>query len=158
MSQQNLISLDLSDSDVTEIGNAIKTIQNKLLPMLKSLSPEDKKELQKMGDKTYAFVEKCHDYAKQNPELVPAFLDMEEFGRDLESYKKLRSFFNPINQISGSIEDSMTLCGSDSQSASMIFYNSVKAAAKSNVLKSKSIYDDLSSRFPGRPKKETPGT
>jgi hypothetical protein len=155
MSQQNLITLDLSDSDSEEINNAIKTIQTKLLPKLISLSPEDKKEIQKMGDKTYAFVEKCYEYARTNPELVPAFLDMEEFRKDLEAYKKLRSFYNPVSQVTVTIEDSMTLCGSDSTSASMIFYNAVKAAAKSNVLKSKSIYDDLSNRFPGRPKKES---
>jgi hypothetical protein len=38
MSQQNLISLELSDADRTEVMNAIKTIETKLVPKLKSLT------------------------------------------------------------------------------------------------------------------------
>jgi hypothetical protein len=51
--------------------------------------------------------------------------------------------------VTGTIEDSMTLCGSDMSSGALVFYTSVKGAVKLNVNKVKSIYDDLSARFPG---------
>jgi hypothetical protein len=36
-----------------------------------------------MGDKSLAFVEKTHDYASDNPTLVPSYLDMGDFERIL---------------------------------------------------------------------------
>ena len=158
MSQQNLISFALSDEDRAEVMNAIKTIETKLVPKLKSLTAEEKKEIQKVGDKTYAFVEKCYEYAIANPDLVPAFLDVAEYKNDFEAFKSLRSIFNPMSQTTELIGDSMTLCGSDSMSAALVFYNSVKGAVKIGIPKSKTIYEDLSARFPGRPKKDTTTT
>jgi hypothetical protein len=37
---------------------------------------------------------------------------------------------------------------------SLMFYNSVKHAAKSKIQKAETIYNDLVPRFPGRPKKD----
>jgi len=42
--------------------------------------------------------------------------------------------------------------GSEAYTASLIFYNAVKGAAKAGVPGMKTIYDDLQSRFPGRGK------
>lgn len=150
MAQQNLISFELPESNLTDILNALKVLQEKLLPYLKNLKPEDKKELSKMGDKTYAFVQKSLEYAVQNPELNPIFLDIEEYKKDMQAFELLRSLYNPLFQLSEALEDTMSLSGSDALAAALVFYTAIKGAAKANVAKSKTIYDDLSSRFPGR--------
>ncbi|MDR1493449.1 MAG: hypothetical protein LBT05_12110 [Planctomycetaceae bacterium] len=35
-----------------------------------------------MGEKTFSFVEKTHDFAKQNPTLVPPYLNRDDFDID----------------------------------------------------------------------------
>jgi hypothetical protein len=49
----------------------------------------------------------------------------------------------------------MMLAGSEAYIAALAYYNSVKQAAKMNVPGARAIYDDLSKRFPGRPKLDT---
>ena len=150
MPQQNLFTLNLQQQDIAEINTAIATLKTKLIPALKSMNYEDKNELPKMGDKTIAFVTKAIEHCESNPELVPPFLDTAEFKKDISAIETLRSFYSPLEQVTAMLSDSMILAGSDAYSAALMFYGSVKSAKKSNVAKAGSIYDDLSSRFPGK--------
>jgi hypothetical protein len=150
MPQQNMFSLELNQQDVAEINKAIATLKAKLMPALKAVKSEEKSELPKMGDKTFSFVTKALEHCESNPELVPPFLDASEFRKDLKSIETLRSFYSPIEQIAEMLSDSMTLAGSDAYSAALMFYGSVKSAKKSNVAKAGTIFDDLSSKFPGK--------
>jgi hypothetical protein len=45
-------------------------------PFVIALTPQERQSTLKMGDKNRAFVEKARDYARDNPNLVPSFLDM----------------------------------------------------------------------------------
>ena len=54
-----------------------------------------------------------------------------------------------ISQISANLEDTLTLSGSEAYIAALIYYNAVKAAAKNSIPGAKTIYEDLSQRFPG---------
>jgi hypothetical protein len=47
----------------------------------------------------------------------------------------------------------LALSGSEAYAGALIFYNTVKSAMKSKVPKAETIYNDLSTRFPGKPKK-----
>ncbi len=55
-------------------------------------------------------------------------------------------------QIAEVLSDTMMLSGSEARAGALILYNAAKIAARSNISGAKNIYDDLSSRFPGRPK------
>ncbi len=150
MTQQNLITVSIPQNELTEIKKAIATLQTKLIPRLKAIGNEERRELPKMGDKTVAFVSKALEHCDANPELVPQFLDINEFKADIDTVETLRSLHSPIEQLEKLLSDSMILAGSDAYSAALMFYNSVKYAKKSNVAKAGNIYDDLASRFPAR--------
>ena len=150
MTQQNLVSFGIPDTDMAEINSAISVLKTKLLPALRVLKPEDKGELAKMGDKTVAFVQKSLEHCAANPELTPGFLDVREFTSDVRAVESLRSIHAPLAQITEALNDTMTMAGSDAYAAALIFYNSVRTAQKSNVAKAGTIYQDLSVRFPGR--------
>lgn len=47
--------------------------------------PEERHELPKMGEKTVGFVQKTVEDCKENPELVPQFLDVTEPTSDVEA-------------------------------------------------------------------------
>lgn len=96
MSQQNLVSVQLKDQDLAEINKAIATLTSKLLPVLRSLKPEDRHELPKMGDKTSAFVQKALEHCASAPELAPQFLNLTEFKADVAAVESLRALHGPL--------------------------------------------------------------
>ena len=59
----------------------------------------------------------------------------------------------PLLLIVDALSDSMMMTGSDSTMGSLSFYTSTKNAADMNIPKARTIYNDLSTRFSGRPKK-----
>ncbi len=85
MGQPNLVSLNIPEAELTEIKDAINVLITKLLPHLKTLSPEERQELPKMGMKTMGFVQKGVEHCQQNPELVPAYLNVEELVNDYKA-------------------------------------------------------------------------
>jgi hypothetical protein len=105
-----------------------------------------------MGDKSLAFVGKALEYAKQNPGLVPTFLDLPESEKDFELVKALNNVLKPLAQLVEKLDDTTLQAGSEAYTAALIFYNAVKGAAKAGVPGTKSVYDDLQARFPGRTK------
>jgi len=152
MPQQNLVSFSIPDSDLADIKSAIATLKSKLVPHLKSLSATERMEIPKMGDKTVAFVQKACEHCEQNPDLNPPFLDVAEFKNDVSAVSAIRSIYSPLSEIVDSLNDTMLLAGSDAYAASLVFYNSVKSAQKSNVQSAKTVFNDLAARFPGRSK------
>jgi hypothetical protein len=91
---------------------------------LKTLSADDdRSELPKMGDQTFSFVHKSLEYCRQNPDLVPQFLDVADFEVDLNGYEPVRSLYQPLLQITDALSDTMKLSGSEAYTAALIFYN-----------------------------------
>ncbi|GAB4329049.1 MAG: hypothetical protein OHK0038_03010 [Flammeovirgaceae bacterium] len=144
---ENRISINLSQSEIDKINAAIKTLSDILQPYLIALEAEDKAALPKIKDKTIAFAEKANQYIQNNPEFIPPYLDVNEFKKDYHAFNTLNQFLKPLVQLVSNLEDTATLCGSEALQAILMYYNSIKMAAKNNVPGAKSIYDDLSVRF-----------
>lgn len=156
MSQKNQISFNIPEADLAEIKSAIATLQEKLLPHLVKLSPDERQELLKMGDKTVAFVQKSLEYCKSNPDLVPPFVNVNELAVDFAAVETIRNIYQPMLQITNALSDTMAISGSEALSASLIFYSSVKNATRSSNQKAETIYKDLANRFPGRGRSKKP--
>ncbi len=156
MSQKNLISFNIPEADLAEIKASLATLQTKLMPHLTKLTPEERQDLLKMGDKTVAFVQKSLEYCQTNPDLVPPFVDVEELAVDVTAVETIRSIYQPMLQMTNALSDTMAISGSESLSACLMFYSSVKNATRSSNQKAETIYNDLANRFPGRGRKEKP--
>jgi hypothetical protein len=147
----NKISVTLANEAQTAILQAIATIE-KNLPFLINLTNEERQANPKMGDKSLAFVNKACEYAKQNPALVPVFLDIAEFEKDVAAANSLSNLLKPLAQLTEKLDDTTLQAGSEAYTAALIFYTAAKGAAKAGMPGIKSICDDLSTRFPGRSK------
>ncbi|HZK68825.1 MAG TPA: hypothetical protein VFC36_04420 [Paludibacter sp.] len=148
---ENRISITISAEAIAEIAAAIATI-GLALPAPVNLSKEERQKLAKMGDKSLAFVNKALEYARQNPGVVPAFLDVPEFEKDVLAVTSLNSVLVPLRQLVEKLDDTSLLTGSEAYSSALIFYDAVKRAAKAGVPGMKTVYDDLQMRFAGRRK------
>jgi hypothetical protein len=156
------MSLDMPEAEAQAVRDAVKVLQDTLIPHLIDIGPEDRRALPKMGDKTVAFVEKALEYAREHPDMRPSFVDIDEFARDLAAVETLLALQRPLLQVIDMVEDSLLLAGSEAYSAALAFYESVKAFAKRNVAGAATIADDLARSLPARgkgaPKAEANGS
>jgi len=154
MSQQDFVSVKIPEADLAAILAAIATLQAKLLPHLKTISTQDKMEMAKMGDKSFALVVKGLEYTLKTPALVPPFLDIEAYQRDVAAVTLLRGLLQDLEVILRAVEDTLTVAGAEALQATLMFYNSSKQGAKANIPNAAVIYSDLSTRFPGTARKK----
>ena len=124
-----------------------------LQPYMVSLTVEQRKTLSKMGDKTLSFVVKSLEYAKQNPVLVPQYIDLEGFAVDIMDVNLIKQMQIPSEALSSILSDTLMQAGHEAYESALAFYNAVKVAARNNVPGAKVIYEDLSQRFPGAGRK-----
>ena len=139
------IPVDVLAEAKTKISEVIAALS----PYTVTLTPAERHELPKMGEKTYSFVSKAHELALQNPQFCPQFLDMDAFAIDFNDAERLRSLLNLAQQLESAIDDTQMASGSEAYQAALIFYNAVKQASSQSVLGAKEVYDELRKRYPG---------
>jgi hypothetical protein len=149
MPQQNQIELRIPEADLADIKGAIDILRAKLLPHLKTLSAQDRRKMLKMGDRTVAFVQKAFEYGTRQPKLVPSFLDMESFSRDINGIQLMQELIRGLSPLCEALEDSLMLSGSEAYQGSLLFYQNAKMAARSKDPDAKLIANDLAERFKG---------
>ena len=144
---ENQINFIIPDEVMADVTLVLTNAANKLQPYLIALTPEQRKELPKMSDKTVPFVEKNLEYCGSSPQFVPPFMDCEALGGDVKVTQQLTPVFRIVKAMNDGLDDTIMAAGSEAYINALNYYNSVKQAAKSNVPGAKSIYDDLSKRF-----------
>ncbi|PZX15919.1 hypothetical protein LX69_02113 [Breznakibacter xylanolyticus] len=149
----NLHAQQIPAQTLTEVQRKLTEVTTLLRPYMASLTVADRQVLPKMGEKTLAFVTKAREYAGQQPELLPAYINKADFDIDVADAVNLIALKSQIDQMASLIDDTMLLAGSEAYTASLAFYNSVKQAARQNVPGAKVIHDDLSARFATRSRK-----
>lgn len=145
MSYKN-ISAEITQETLDSVKQKLKEI-DEALPFTINLNLEEKRALPKMGDKSLAFVEKALEFAAENPQYLPAFLEIQEFKRDHELTRKLKSLMNILLPITEKITDTYYAVGSESLSSALVFYNSAKRASKNGVPGSDGIVAELRKRY-----------
>jgi hypothetical protein len=153
MNKENAVSIEIKPNDLKQILTLLAEVDTILKPYLIALTPEERKELPKMSDKTVTFVEKALEYAQSNPQLAPPYMSVPELKIDLTAVGDLTQVIRPVEALYENLSDTIMLSGSEAYVAALTFYNSVKQAAKLNVPNAKPIYDDLSKRFEAQKKK-----
>jgi len=153
---ENKISIEINPEAIANSKACIGSIELNL-PKLSNLSDEERKAIPKMGDKTVAFVNKALEHAKHNTSVVPSFLDMAEFEKDVKAVNDLNQVLKPLKQLVEKLDDTTMLAGSEAYTAALTFYSALKGAAKAGVPGMKTVFDDLQARFPGRSKSKNTG-
>ena len=148
MPDDNRISASLTDANKTAILQKIADIRA-LLPFLVNLTPAERQELPKLGEKTLGFDEKCASYMAQNPKLVPGFVDLAELDKDRALRAPLSDVVRELYALTQAVDDTVTLVGHEIYMSELAFYQNVRQAAKRSITGAQPIYDDLKDRFPG---------
>ena len=153
MSNANRVSADIPAAVITDVTNKLNEVRALLLPYLEALTPDERRTIPKMSDKTIAFVNKTETYTISNPEFAPGFMEVAEFSKDMQVVVELKPILDICEQLVSNIDDTSMLAGSEAYVQALMYYNGVKLAAKTGQASARPIYDDLSVRFPGATRK-----
>lgn len=145
------ISAKLTYTDRAEILEAINLIKTKM-PFLTNMTAEERKSLNKMGDRSQAFVTKALEVARQNPDILPRSFDLEEMRLDIELFEALYPIVAAFAQLEGMLDDTYKLVGSEAYTAALKVYNYAKASGDEAGLAP--AIEELGQRFARRQKKE----
>jgi len=149
MAQKNLASVNIPEADLKDCKAAIAVLKAKLMPHLVVLTPVERQELPKVGEKTASFVEKGSEYAQKYSDLAPVYLDVAALMEDIATVRLTRSLVQDLDRILQALSDTLMAAGADALQAVLIFYGSSREAMKQKVPGAETVYNDLSARFPG---------
>jgi hypothetical protein len=155
---QNLITLDISDADWTDIDAALLVLETKLAPKLLDLTIEQRSELMKMGDKSEAFCRQALITGRQNVASLPAqtVTDLTAEEGDLAAVDKLRPRLARLTALKEKTADTEMALGSDIMVFCLFLYGVLKAIGQGAGLDE--LRAQMKARFVGRPKKTTTPT
>jgi hypothetical protein len=138
---------------LTQVQGLVNQANALLLPYVTPLTPAERHTMAKMGEKTLSFVEKAHDFALQNPNLCPPYLDTKAFDIDFGDAHNLWTLLVSTQQLHENVDDTEMTAGSEAYQSALVFYNSVKMAARQDIAGAKAVYEELKKRFPGGKRK-----
>jgi hypothetical protein len=144
---------EIPPETLARVLNLVREAKTLLDPYVISLTPSERIAMAKMGEKTLSFVEKAHDFAATNPTLRPAYLDMAAFDTDFSDAHNLWNLLLSTQQLHENVDDTVMVAGSEAYQSALVFYNSVKMAARQDIPDAKAVYEELKKRFPGGKRK-----
>lgn len=147
MSTKNQISVEIPQTVIDGVIAKLQECKLDLAPYLQGLTAKERKDLFKMGDKTVATVQKTKSYVETNPEFIPAYMDKLEFMKDADLVNQLEPIKDLASQLALDVSDTVMLSGSEALMQALLYYGQVKEANSKGVAASRSIYDDLKTRF-----------
>lgn len=150
MALENLISVSFTDEEMQQVEEHMTAIKGLLEGKCITLTPKQRKQYGRLGNRTENWVKKVVDYTGSQPALSPAFLDKAEMDKDYTARQTLLPRLNKLKSVYNMVDDTLLLIGYDLYSSSRAYYKNVRILAEQNVAGAKAVYDDLSDQFSGR--------
>ena len=145
--KQNLVSFSLTDESFSALKQKLAEVGEKIDEFALELHITDKNTLKAMGNRSLPFTEYAYMMASQRKDLIPSYMDMEEFNKDMILFKQSRELLQMVEIIRERLIDTSTASGADAFSTARKFYTAVKGAVKSEIPGSTVIYDEMRKRF-----------
>lgn len=152
---QNIISLELSDGQITIALEALTELEGALAGLI-SLEAEDRRRLTKMGQKSEVFCRQALSVLAQNPQIVPPSLNLAEAQSDLRALDRLRPVLDRLQRLAERGADTEIALGSDVMDVALEGYGLLTVSGKNQGLDG--LRKELSSRFSRTSRKPEPAT
>ena len=154
MSDTDRISVAIPADIVQQIKDYYIQANLLLVEYLINLTPEERMQLPKMGDRSFSFVMKGVELLEIPGTPTPPYINVPALGIDMAAFSTLYQIQQIMKPTMDMLDDTLLLCGSESYVAILALYNYLKGAAKMNVPGAKTAYEELSARFAARPAKK----
>ncbi|MCB2409114.1 hypothetical protein [Hymenobacter lucidus] len=154
----NRISVVIPAAVKAKIDAALATIQQELTPYLHPLTPEQRQEVPKMGDRSVAFMQKIEEYGTATPGFVPSFVDLPGLREDVQATTDLGTILRPLQQLTTDVESTMMQTGGEAYTDALAVYRNIQSAARANAPGAQAAHDALKERFASQGKRAAPAT
>ncbi|WP_299444074.1 hypothetical protein [uncultured Aquimarina sp.] len=142
----NRLSVTVDPTVITEVKNRIEEI-NTLLPFLTGLTRDERRTLPKINRSNKIFVEDTLDSMRQNGDILPNFINVEEVDKDYALYNELKVLALELAELSEKVNDTRILAGSEAYTTSLLAYKMFGVAANSGVAGAEALHSRLRERF-----------
>jgi len=139
----------ISDADMADIQSQIADITQRL-PFLVGLTPQERKRLNTIRHQKKLFVEQIVRSFEENQAILPGYLDAEAIRRDYELFEQLTELELIVGQLQEKLVHTRMLAGSEAYEGSLVFYHSLKRAAKSGLPGVQTVLEELKPFFEGQ--------
>lgn len=150
---QNLLSLTLDDDTLASIDSALDSLEAAFVNLI-ALTPDQRRSLARMGDKSEAFCRQTLTVLAQNPQVLPPSYNLAEAQADLLAIDRLRPRLMRLTRLAERADDSSAALGSDVMTAALEGYALLKVSGRNQGLEG--LRDALSARFGSRRRSTTP--
>lgn len=141
---QDLVSLALSAEQLAAIDSAIGQLEASLAGLV-SLTPQERRSLRRMGAVSEPFCRQTLVVMQQNPQVIPASVDVAGGVQDLATLDALSPRLDRLQRLAERGDDTEIALGSDLVSLAHEGYALLKVAGKSQGLDG--LRKELSARF-----------
>ena len=130
---QNVISLTLSEQQLSQAAQALDALEQALAALV-SLKVEDRRRLNKMGQKSEVFCRQALKVLGQNPQFVPSSLDLSGAQADLLALGQLSPLLDRLQRLAERGRDTEMALGSDVMDVALEGYALLKVSGKQQGL------------------------
>lgn len=148
---QNRIALQWDVERLNTLDSLLAGLEGQLTDLI-GLSPDERRELTKMGKKSEAFCRQAVTVLSENAQVLPRNFDVDAYRADLAALDALRPRLSRIQRLYERMVDSEMALGSDLMVASLEGYALLKVAGRGEGLDA--LRQSLGSRFDRRRRQE----
>ena len=141
---QNLVSLNLTDAQLTAVDAALTELEKQLGGLI-ALPVATKRSLKRMGRKSEAFCRQALRVLEQNPQIVPPNVSLADAIADLNALEQLRPRMVRLSRLSERASDTDIALGSDVMGMALKGYSLLKLNGRSEGLEP--LRQELGLRF-----------
>jgi len=141
---QNIVTLNLTDAQITAVNAALTELETQLAGLV-SLSLPTKRSLRKMGPKSEAFCRQILRVLGENPQIVPPNVTLNDAQADLTALDALRPVMVRLTRLTDRAADTGIGLGSDVMAFALRGYSLLKLTGRSEGLEP--LRQQLGSRF-----------
>lgn len=143
---QNRVSGSLPDDVKEQILSHLDQARA-LMPFLIDLSPEERRSLLRLGDRSETFVRRAQFMAERHPGILSRQFDVDEMHGDIELYFALREVQQAVVHFTELLDDTAAAVGSEAFNAALDVYGFAKLARAEGVDELREL---MSRRFDGQ--------
>ena len=150
---QNLVSNHMDAGQWSGVDEALDLLEQRLAPIVIALDAGKRRRLVRMGDGSEPFCRKTYIAGRDNRHALPATLNVEEMGRDLESHDEINKRLTRLTRLMEKVRDTEAAVGSDVMTAALATYHFLQAAGGEGL---DEVNRELAKRFEGQGKRPEP--
>ena len=152
---QNRIALQWDVERLNTLDSLLAGLEGQLTDLI-GLSPDERRELTKMGNKSEAFCRQAVTVLSENAQVLPRNFDVDAYRADLAALDALRPRLSRVQRLYERMVDSEMALGSDLMVASLEGYALLKVAGRGEGLDA--LRQSLGARFDRRRRQEPEAT